>query len=93
MADYRNYIRKASGRDKFDLVFIDPPYAMECGVDAAARLAEAELIIPGAILVIESGEETVSPDDERLEGFEFVKSTNYGKKTAVNILIYRGSEK
>ena len=91
VADYRNYIRKASGRDKFDLVFIDPPYAMECCVDAVVRLCDAELIIPGAILVLESGEEAVSENDERLSDFEFVKSTNYGKKTAVNILIYRGS--
>ena len=92
VADYRNYIRKAAGRDKFDLVFIDPPYAMECCVDAAVRLRDAELIIPGAILVLESGEETVAVDDERLAGFEFIKSTSYGKKTAVNILIYRGTE-
>ena len=92
VADYRNYIRKASGRDKFDLVFIDPPYAMECCVDAAERLAEAELIIPGAIIVLESGDEEISETDARLAGFEFVKSTSYGKKTAVNILIYRGKE-
>lgn len=90
VADYRNYIRKASGRDKFDLVFIDPPYAMECCVDAAMRLREAELIIPGAIVVLESGTETVDVNDPRLSGFEFVKSTAYGKKTAVNVLIYRG---
>ena len=92
VADYRNYIRKAAGRDKFDLVFIDPPYAMECCVEAAMRLRDAELIIPGAILVLESGEEAVSADDEKLAGFEFVKSTSYGKKTSVNILIYRGAE-
>ena len=90
VADYRNYIRKASGRDKFDLVFIDPPYAMECCVDAAVRLREAELIIPGTIVVLESGTETVDVNDPRLSGFEFVKSTAYGKKTAVNVLIYRG---
>ena len=90
VADYRNYIRKASGRDKFDLVFIDPPYAMECCVDAAVRLAEAELIIPGAIVILESGTEEITEADERLSGFEFVKSTSYGKKTAVNVLIYRG---
>ena len=90
VADYRNYIRKASGRDKFDLVFIDPPYEMECCVDAAMRLAEAELIIPGAIVILESGTEEITEADERLSGFEFVKSTSYGKKTAVNVLIYRG---
>ena len=40
VSDYRNYIRKASGKDKFDLVFIDPPYAMQCSQDAALRLSE-----------------------------------------------------
>lgn len=90
VADYRNYIRKASGRDKFDLVFIDPPYAMECCVDAVERLCDAELIIPGAIIVLESGTETVDAEDPRLSSFEFIKSTSYGKKTSVNILIYRG---
>ena len=92
VADYRNYIRKASGRDKFDLVFIDPPYAMECCVDAAMRLKDAELIIPGAIIVLESGTEEILEADPRLVGFEFVKSTSYGKKTAVNVLIFRGEE-
>ena len=90
VADYRNYIRKAAGRDKFDLVFIDPPYAMECCVESAMRLRDAELIIPGAILVLESGTEEILETDPRLSGFEFVKSTSYGKKTAVNVLIYRG---
>ncbi len=90
VADYRNYIRKAAGRDKFDLVFIDPPYAMECCVESAMRLRDAELIIPGAILVLESGTEEISETDPRLSGFKFVKSTSYGKKTAVNVLIYRG---
>ena len=91
VADYRNYIRKASGRDKFDLVFIDPPYAMECCVDAVARLVDAELIIPGAIVVLESGTEKITSEDSRLDGFELVKSTDYGKKTSVNILIYKGA--
>jgi len=90
VADYRNYIRKASGRDKFDLVFIDPPYAMECCTDAVKRLADAELIIPGAIIVLESGSEVIDQDNEAFSGFEFVKSTSYGKKTSLNVLIWRG---
>ena len=91
VADFRNYIRKASGRDKFDLVFIDPPYAMQCCVDALARLKAAELIIPGAIIVCESGEEEIDPSSESLADFEVVKSTSYGKKTSLNIFIYRGN--
>ena len=91
VADFRNYIRKASGRDKFDLVFIDPPYAMQCCVDALARLKAAELMIPGAIIVCESGEEEIDPSSESLADFEVVKSTSYGKKTSLNIFIYRGN--
>ena len=91
VSDYRNYIRKASGKDKFDLVFIDPPYAMECSVDALKRLAEADLLANGAIAVLESGEEDI--DLASLTGFEVIKSTHYGKKSFVNILLYKESEK
>lgn len=87
VADWRNFIRKASGRDSYDLVFIDPPYAMECCAEAARRLAEAKVIIPGAILVLESGSETV--DTAELPDFEVVKQTAYGKKTALTVLVYR----
>lgn len=92
VSDWRNYIRKASGREQFDLVFIDPPYAMECCADAANYLAEKELIIPGAIVVLESGEEEILMDDPRLSGYSVIKSTHYGKKTFVNILFYEGRE-
>ena len=90
VSDYRNFIRKASGRDKYDLVFIDPPYSMQCSADAAVRLAEADILLKGAILVLESGEESVDLDAMAALGFESIKSTMYGKKTALNIFIYRG---
>ena len=89
VSDWRNFIRKASGRDTYDLVFIDPPYAMECCAEAVELLRDKELIIPGAILVLESGDEDMSGIGE-LSGFEVLKSTSYGKKTALHVLIYRG---
>ena len=92
VSDWRNYIRKASGREQFDLVFVDPPYAMQCCADAANYLAEKELIIPGAIVVLESGEEEIDLGDPRLSGYRAIKSTHYGKKTFVNILFYEGRE-
>ena len=92
VSDYGNYIRKASGRDSYDLVFIDPPYAAECCTEAVGRLVRAELIIPGAILVLESGSEEIDLSDPRFAGFEVIKSTHYGKKSFVNILFYKGEE-
>ena len=85
VSDWRNYIRKASGRDKYDLVFIDPPYSSECCSDAIKRLAEAELLEGGAIVVLESGTEDI--DIAEFLDFELIKSTHYGKKTFVNILL------
>lgn len=89
-SDYRNFIRKAAHERKFDLVFIDPPYAMACCTEALRRLTEAELLMKGALVVLESGEEAI--DTAALQGFEVQKSTAYGKKTAVHILLYRGDE-
>lgn len=90
VSDWRNYIRKAAGRDRYDLVFIDPPYSMECSEDALLRLVAADMLEGGAIVVLESGTEEIKP--ERLSDFEVIKSTHYGKKTFVNILLYRGKE-
>ncbi len=93
VSDFRNYIRKASGREVFDLVFIDPPYGMKCCAEAVGLLAKSGLLLPGAIVALESGEEEIDLDtDKRLSGFEVMKSTSYGKKTTVNILLYRGAE-
>ena len=89
VSDWRNFIRKASGRDTYDLVFIDPPYSLECCLEAVKLLRDKELIIPGALLVLESGTEDMSSVGE-IEGFEVIKSQSYGKKTALHILIYRG---
>lgn len=91
VSDYRNYVRKASGKEQFDLVFIDPPYFMECCADTAELLARSGILIPGAIVVLESGDEEISPDDKRLTNYSFIKSTHYGKKTFVNVLFYEGS--
>ena len=87
VSDYRNYIRKASGRDVFDLVFIDPPYKNECAYDAVRRLAEAGMLSGGALVCIEGGEEKI--DTSSLTDFEVIKDTHYGKKTFLLILLYR----
>ena len=90
VSDWRNYIRKASAREKFDLVFVDPPYAMECCTEAARKLAESGILLNGAIVVLESGTEEIDQNELIALGYEILKSTNYGKKTAVNVLLYRG---
>lgn len=88
VSDARNYVRKVSGREKFDLVFIDPPYAMECCTDLMRRLADGGVLALGAIVVLESGSEII--DAAAYPDFELTKTKSYGSKTSLNIFIYRG---
>ena len=90
--DYRNYIRKASGREKFDLVFIDPPYGDRSALDALARLTAAGMLSDGAIVCLEAGEE-FSGEEAELASYEILKNTSYGKKSSVLIAVYRAEER
>jgi len=92
VSDFRNYLRKASGREKFDLIFIHPPYSLGVATEAVSLLEKHSLLLPGAIVALETGEEKVDPCDEKFKNFELVKSAQYGKMTAVNIFVYRGGE-
>ena len=87
VSDARNYIRKASGKAVFDLVFIDPPYSLCCCADTLLRLASGGMLAKGAIAVLESGEEQINADT--LTDFEVIKAKSYGKKTTVHILLYK----
>lgn len=87
VSDYRNWIRKEErlARERYDLVFLDPPYGLSCATDALQRLQVAGLLRPGAIAVLETGEEPI--DLSLLPAFQVLKATQYGKKTAVHILL------
>lgn len=85
VSDYRTYIGKA--KTAFDLVFIDPPYAMHAVGDAVLRLYEKKCLANGAIVVCESGEE--DPFGDTLPtGFTVEKKARYGI-SHVHILRYR----
>ena len=92
VSDGANYIRKAQGRDQYDLVFIDPPYAMNLCKKSVEALLRYDALADGAIVVLESGDEEMDLDLPPYSKFEVIKSTSYGKKTAVNILLYRKGE-
>ena len=79
ISDYRSYLRKASGRDAYHLIFIDPPYAAELVGDALARILAADLARPGCLLVCESGSPDIFRGHEEIASrFEIVKYQRYG---------------
>lgn len=89
ISDYRNVIRKAAGRDLYDLVFIDPPYAMNAAGDAVLRLLEAGILAKGAIIVTEAGSE---PLFETLPAGLTVRKTARYSVSYVTILEWEGTE-
>ena len=89
VSDYRNYLRKARGRAKFDLVFLDPPYALRALPEALTRLLEGELVSPDCIFVCEIAEPDIFEGHEELAArFETRKTARY-THTYIHILTLR----
>lgn len=53
-SDYASYLRGAAGREKFNLIFLDPPYNTSLLRDALAGIAKADILAPGGTVVTES---------------------------------------
>ena len=87
--DCFDYLSRNKGK-KFDLVFIDPPYALKLVGKVLTALLEADALKPTSIVVCESAEPDVLGGDSLLENsFEILKSGKYGV-AYVNILTLKG---
>ena len=83
--DYAEYIRRYA-REKFDIVFLDPPYAAGLYAPALRALCDAEMLKPTSIIVCESDTNEIFAKDESLsECFETVKVSRYSK-TVITLL-------
>ena len=78
ISDYRSFLRKAGKRDAWDLIFIHPPYRLECIGDALRRILDGGVAAPGCLLVCESGSPDIFRDCPDLAPrFEVVKTARY----------------
>lgn len=73
--DYKLALRQMKGIERFDIVFIDAPYAAKLTGDALARLCEHDLLSDGATVVCESDDEKSFENDQ----LSVIKQTRYGK--------------
>ncbi len=55
-ADALIWLRRDAGKQRFDLVFLDPPFDANQHYEAAYTLAESGCLAPGALVYIESAE-------------------------------------
>lgn len=78
LANADDYLKRIKGREKFDLVFIDPPYATGVQAKMLELLLELDLLKPTSTIVCESGEEDIFKDNAALaERFEIIKKAKY----------------
>ena len=53
-ADYTSFIRGAAGRDRYDIVFLDPPYNSGLLTSSLKLISSADILNTGAYIVCES---------------------------------------
>lgn len=77
--DYSEYLKSASAKgEKFDLVFLDPPYAKDVKDEVLKKVTRAGILNPGAIVVCESDEDRFA-EDEDAYGLSFRRKYRYGR--------------
>ena len=82
VTDYRNFLRKSDGREGFDIVFLDPPYASGALVDALMRLYRTKLMHRGCLVVCESendDSDVFAKEPKLADMYESVKKNGYGR--------------
>lgn len=74
-SDYLQFL--AQCREKFDIIFLDPPYAEVFLENSIKKISEIDILQSGGIIVAERPVE--KPLDMEIEGFSRSKDYKYGK--------------
>lgn len=92
-SDYGEFLRGCRGKRKFDMVFLDPPYALRVIPDAIERMLRAGVIEEGCTLVCEAAEfEHVFDGNKALaDRFEVLREARYGV-ACVTVMRLKGAE-
>lgn len=77
--DYKDYIRAAAGKNKFDFIFIDPPYALKLVPTVLEKIKAADILSENGIAICETEDEDILTTDELRSSFEIIKQVRYGR--------------
>lgn len=80
-ADWKDYLRSASGKQKFSLVFLDPPYKEGFIDEVLKRMFQSDILEDDCIIIAESAHDGVPVPPDNWE----CKAYRYGS-TAVTIM-------
>ena len=84
-SDYLDFLNRSTD-NKYDIVFLDPPYALKMYEPALKVMLGSSVLKPTSLIVCESGNDTIFENDTALcAKFEIEKHSKYGK-TYVTVL-------
>ena len=84
---------RGRAQEKYDLVFLDPPYALGLVPQALSLLCERNLLLPGALVLCETGDvQDVFGKEEELEKRFSVRAVKKHGVAYLSLLEYRGTE-
>ena len=89
-SDYLDFIKRNAGK-QYDIIIIDPPYALKMYNPALKALLEAKILKSSTLIVCESGTDEIFNGDIALQSkFEIAKQNKYGN---IYITILKLSDK
>ena len=81
-SDYMEYLSRT--KERFDLIFLDPPYGEKFLENALKRISEIDILKSGGIIVCERPADKALPDD--YNAFRRVRDYRYGR---AGVTLYR----
>lgn len=85
--DWASFVKGASGREIYDIVFVDPPYADGIAHEAIDMLLQGGILAEGAIVVCETGDK--EPTEH--EGLSLLRHNRYSK-TYISLYVKEAGE-
>lgn len=77
--DYLDFLRRFSGQ-KYDIIFLDPPYALNMYKPALHAMLENNILKPTSLIICESDFESIFAEDKKLcESFAIERQSKYSK--------------
>ena len=84
--DYNQMITGVAGKEKFDIVFIDPPYSMKITSKILNKLYDLNALNNGAFVICENGDEDCFDGDKSLEEKYEIHRKNKYSITYITVL-------
>lgn len=78
--EFEPFLRRAAGRESFDIIFLDPPYKSDYLCRSLSMIAKGGVAKRGALIVCENEDGDVFRGDEELASeYKVLKISSYGR--------------